>query len=367
MPLYLVQEDQVEIGSVSRKTAAAFYRPQLDVVRFFAFLAVFIHHAIPRTGSGSARETFADSMGFGLCLFFVLSAYLITLLLTREHEATGSINMGAFYVRRILRIWPLYLLGLSIGVARAFHHSVLHEQKTWFIAALLFAGNLVIPGAILMSHLWSISIEEQFYLFFPASCRFFGLRGMLVIACILILLSNLTLIHLAHIQADPDVSIWFNSFVQFEMFATGILLALADRSLPRWSVPVSLFVVAACIGGWMLAAGHFHLKSMGSKADSAASLCSGYALVAIACGLLIVAFQQLPSPRPFIYFGRISYGLYVFHLPVLAAVTSHVHGLAGSALTLLLTFGVAAISYRYFETPFLRLKRRFERIETFAP
>lgn len=365
--LYLVQKDQVEMDSVSHKTAAAFYRPQLDVVRFFAFLAVFIHHAIPRTGSGSASEIFADSMGFGLCLFFVLSAYLITLLLAREHVATGSINMGAFYIRRILRIWPLYLLGLSIGIARAFHHGVLHDQKAWFIAALLFAGNLVFPGNILMSHLWSISIEEQFYLFFPTSCRFFGRRGMLVIACVLILLANLTLIHMAQVHADPDVTIWFNSFVQFEMFATGILLALADRLLPRWSIPVSLLVVAACIGGWLLAAGHFHLKTMGSKAHSAASLCAGYALVAVACGLLIVAFQQLPAPRPFIYSGRISYGLYVFHLPVLAAVTSHVHGLVGIGLTLLLTYVVAAISYRYFETPFLRLKRRFERIKTFAP
>jgi len=306
-------------------------------------------------------------MGFGLCLFFVLSAYLITLLLTREHLATGSINMGAFYIRRILRIWPLYLLGLSIGVARAFHHGVLHEQKTWFIAALVFAGNFIFPGNILMSHLWSISIEEQFYLFFPTSCRFFGRRGMLVIACVLIFLANLTLIHLAQIHADPDVRIWFNSFVQFEMFATGILLALADRLLPRWSIPVSLLIVAACIGGWLLAAGHFQLKTMGSKAHSAASLCVGYALVAISCGLLIIAFQQLPAPRPFIYSGRISYGLYVFHLPVLAAVTSHVRGLTGSVLTLLLTYGVSVISYHYFETPFLRLKRRFERIKTFAP
>jgi len=350
-----------------QKTVVSFYRPQLDVVRFFAFLAVFIHHAIPRTGSGSASETFADAMGFGLCLFFVLSAYLITLLLTREHDATGSINMGAFYVRRILRIWPLYLLGLSIGVARAFHHGVLHEQRAWFIAALLFAGNVVFPGTILMSHLWSISIEEQFYLFFPTSCRFFGRGGMLAIACVLIVLANLTLIHLAQIHADPDVSIWFNSFVQFEMFATGILLALADQVLPRWSMPVSLLLVLAAIGGWLLSAGHFHLKTMGSKAHSAVSLCAGYALVAVACGLLIIAFQQLPAPRPFIYSGRISYGLYVFHLPVLAAVTSHVRGAAGTALTLLLTYGVAAISYRYFETPFLRLKRRFERIKTFAP
>ncbi len=203
-------------------------------------MAVFGHHVLPRTGAHNVLlKTAADSMGFGLCLFFVLSAYLITLLLVRERERTGSIHLVPFYKRRILRIWPLYLLGISIGVARALIHGVFMEQKTWFIAALLLSGNLIYPGAILMSHLWSISIEEQFYLFFPSACRNFGRRGMVLFAILLIVLANGSLIHFGHVHADLDVRVWFSSFVQFEMFAAGILLALVDEHLPRWSRTVS--------------------------------------------------------------------------------------------------------------------------------
>src|ERR1700712_1297411 len=137
-----------------------FYRPQLDVVRFLAFLAVFGHHVFPRTGAHNAfLEMSANAMAFGLSLFFVLSAYLITLLLIREGDQTGSIHLMKFYTRRMLRIWPLYLLGISIGILRALLHGVFQQQKTWFIAALLLSGNLIYPGTILMSHLWSISIE----------------------------------------------------------------------------------------------------------------------------------------------------------------------------------------------------------------
>jgi peptidoglycan/LPS O-acetylase OafA/YrhL len=334
------------------------------VVRFCAFVAVFVHHCISRTGAGNEREIFADAMGFGLCLFFVLSAYLIALLLIREREQTGSIHLLLFYRRRILRIWPLYLLGLSIGIFRAFHHGVLMEQKSWFIAALLLSGNLIYPGTILMSHLWSISIEEQFYLFFPTVCRNLGRRGMLIVALFLIVLANATLVHFAHIHADLDVKVWFSSFVQYEMFAAGILLALADAWLPRWGIPASLLAATCSVGLWGGAAGAFHLKTMGAFATSALALCAGYAIVALACCLFVVALQGLPSPQPLIYSGKISYGLYVFHIPAIAIVTSRVHGFAGALVSLALTYGIAAVSYRYYETPFLKLKRHFEVVRT---
>ncbi len=344
-----------------------FYRPQLDAARFIAFLAVFGHHVLPRTGDyNPLLKTAVNAMGFGLSLFFVLSAYLITLLLIREREATGSIHLVPFYKRRMLRIWPLYLLGIGIGVVRALLHGVFGQQKTWFIAALLLSGNLVYPGAILMSHLWSISIEEQFYLFFPSACRNFGRRGMLLFALLLIALANGSLVHFGHVHADLDVRVWFSSFVQFEMFAAGILLALVDEHLPRWSRSVSALAAIGAAGMGLLAAGAFGLKTMGAVAQSAPSLCLGYATVAIACCLFLVAVQGLPSPAALVYSGRISYGLYVFHIPAIALVTSRVPMGLGAPLSLAVTYGLAALSYRYFETPFLQLKRRFELIPTRA-
>lgn len=348
--------------------AGRFYRPQLDVVRFCAFLAVFGHHTLPRTGPYSRwLTTAADAMGFGLSLFFVLSAYLITLLLLRERDATGSIHLLPFYKRRALRIWPLYLLGIGIGVARAVNHGVFLQQKTWFIAALLLSGNLVYPGTILMSHLWSISIEEQFYLFFPSACSSFGRRGMLLFALVLIVAANVTLIYFAHIHADLDVRVWFSSFVQFEMFAAGILLALADSHLPPWSRSMSALAIVAAGGLWMFAAGACHLKTTGAVATTVSSLCLGYALVAIACCIFIAALQGLPAPAPVVYSGKISYGLYVFHLPVIALMSARLPTYtAGMAASLILTYGFAALSYHYFEQPFLQMKRRYELVPSRA-
>src|ERR1019366_4208803 len=86
------------------------YRPELDVVRFLAFLLVFIHHFFPRNGAPAKSSlyllnSFANACGMGLCLFFALSAYLITELLLKERETTQVISVKNFYTRRALRIW----------------------------------------------------------------------------------------------------------------------------------------------------------------------------------------------------------------------------------------------------------------------
>ena len=100
--------------------AERFYRPELDVLRFFAFLGVFIFHAAPRTMDFYDRAGYPHWLSslliptfgagaYGVDLFFALSAYLITSLLLRERAATGALDLRGFYLRRILRIWPLYL------------------------------------------------------------------------------------------------------------------------------------------------------------------------------------------------------------------------------------------------------------------
>ncbi len=104
-----------------------FYRPELDLLRLFAFLSVFLHHGLPgfELGHHSGRlaslfrleALVKESCGFGVCLFFLLSAYLITELLERERTRTGGVHVQSFYARRVLRIWPLYFFFLLAGVA----------------------------------------------------------------------------------------------------------------------------------------------------------------------------------------------------------------------------------------------------------
>jgi len=119
------------------------YRPELDAVRFIAFLCVFFHHCVPSNilGPHFVRVLVAVNFtgGFGLCLFFILSAFLIADLLMRERQKTSTVDVVAFFKRRILRIWPLYILGLLIGTAAAFW---LHEPVGLrFLAYFFLLGN----------------------------------------------------------------------------------------------------------------------------------------------------------------------------------------------------------------------------------
>jgi peptidoglycan/LPS O-acetylase OafA/YrhL len=132
------------------KRSLRFYRPELDVVRFLAFFFVLLSHYLPNAAEqwthvvpANYARIFATAVAGcsdGLNLFFTLSAYLIVELLLREREATGTVQIKQFYIRRVLRIWPLYFAGLAIALALAFHDG---EKNTIIWVGLSFAmlGN----------------------------------------------------------------------------------------------------------------------------------------------------------------------------------------------------------------------------------
>ena len=165
--------------AASKNTAGRYYRPELDVVRFLVFMFVFLHHTVPTDPDsrianvlGSAAPilyAFARACRFGLSLFFVLSAFLICELLIRQRETVGTVGVVQFYIRRILRIWPLYYLGVALGAAFAFlpgGHPSDVVRMGWFAIFMgswmaVFHGWISNPAG----PLWSISVEEQFYPF----------------------------------------------------------------------------------------------------------------------------------------------------------------------------------------------------------
>src|SRR5579863_571256 len=133
--------------SLARK-AGRYYRPELDALRLVAFLLVFFHHVF-RDPTASHRiepiatrigSSIANACGFGLCLFFFLSSYLITTLLVVELNESGGINVAEFYLRRVLRIWPLYAFGLALGVVYAFSNSETSDVEMFRYYAV-FLGN----------------------------------------------------------------------------------------------------------------------------------------------------------------------------------------------------------------------------------
>lgn len=366
------------------------YRPELDAVRFLAFLLVFIHHFLLLSPtymasdyfSGFAGENawrirlaFGETGAMGLCLFFALSAYLITSLLLRERESTATISIRKFYIRRVLRIWPLYFLGVAIGIAIAL---LTHRRQDaiGFIWYLLFAGNFYC-GAYGWLHnpmtaLWSISIEEQFYLVWPWAMRWLSRRGLMMCAILFILTANITLFTLGQRHVETESKVWTNTLVQFEMFATGILLALVKKHDAWRNVFAGLLLILAGPVLWFLASFVFHAKQPAETgtAISGAALMAAYGLIALGCATVLQGFCMIgPSHIPawMAGLGKISYGLYVYHVlaiefahALFSSLPGFVYSVVSAFLALLLTIAAAILSYDFLEAPALRLKRRFE-------
>jgi peptidoglycan/LPS O-acetylase OafA/YrhL len=350
-----------------------FYRPELDALRFVAFFLVFCNHGLPsRAGYHAAglpawlwRPLDGLKMGgsYGVDLFFLLSAYLITEILLREHRRTSTIDVRAFWVRRILRIWPLYFLFLAAAywVVPLFYPQNFPGHMAFAYAT--FWGNFVaatLPSvATVAGILWSVSIEEQFYLCWPLVLRV-GVRWIVPICVALLVVSNVTRFVLLSDPIDPE-SLWYNTFTRLDPIAVGALLAslLAGRTLALRRSTRLGFVTSALV---LLVLSGMYLKQI-DKLDLLA-----YPVASVAALLALLGFlgADWRTPPALLYLGRISYGLYVFHILAITIVRSAVD-LGGGfrewavefPIALLMTIGLASISYRWVETPFLRIKERF--------
>jgi len=356
------------------------YRPELDAVRFLAFFLVFLFHAVPFPAQSTNLNSWHLGIALvqlcanGLCLFFTLSAYLITDLLLTERHNNAAISVRKFYIRRVLRIWPLYFLGIAIGmlIATLIHRTSDVTGLGWY---LIFAGNIycIFFGWLAnpMSLLWSISIEEQFYLLWPWAIRLLSRRGLAMCALVFIAGTNITLFILAQHHA-VDTEVWANTFVQFEMFATGILLALAKKRFAERRAGAGYALVLAGPILWLIACVELDSKQPagGFTAIGGLALMICFALIALGCASILQGFCILGPgrmPRWAVYLVKISFGLYVYHvlaIELARTLFDPARGLpylaASGGLAFPLTVAVAMISYQYIESPFLRLKRRFE-------
>jgi len=368
----------------ARTSTARFYHPELDVLRFFAFLMVFCHHALPHDpmfwtsiGLPAFLAQFIAGVGatgaFGVSVFFVLSSYLITELLLREKDLMGTLDVRSFYIRRILRIWPLYFAFLGLAVVLQW---IIPGQHVTWRAGLWFsllAGNWFIvfhgfPSSVIFP-LWSVSIEEQFYITWPAVVRRITETGMLICAAALLTVATAARIYLG-VNHTWESRVWCNTFVQLDPIAIGIIMAvLLKGEIPRFSRLARGALLVAGITGLALGALFFGIKS---DPLTTARIVFGYPSVAIGGALLLLAVlrYQSGSNRVLVYLGRISYGLYVFHVLGLL-ISDHVVSDQTANLwryslrvgvALAATLVMAAISFRWLETPFLSLKQRFTHV-----
>ncbi len=363
--------------------------PALDGLRGVAILLVYLFHY-----GGGLRSPHAAVRAFGyLCesgwigvhVFFVLSGYLITGLLVRDLRFPHALRN--FYMRRALRIFPVYygaIIAAAVAAAVAGAHAGALRPLLPYLAFLQdippLAGVAVDPPPPLpLYHLWSVAVEEQFYLLWPFLLLWAGIRRRGLALCLVVF--GLTCAFRAIVFAPAAYPAAVGQQLGFFLLtragglALGGALALwpaataSDRP-PRWAKSAAIagalcFLAVGWSGGTLLLTNSrmylFAMPAIDIAAAATLALC-------LHPGLL----RRSLSSTVLRWFGRISYGFYVLHIllePLFdwigRALAHSDTGMGYQAVRFLvalpITAGVAWASFRWFETPFLRLKRFFPR------
>jgi len=369
------------------------YFPNLNGLRFSAALLVIIHHVeqIKKIyGLPNAyTRPFVQIIGeLGVILFFVLSGFLITYLLLEEEHQTGTIVIRNFYMRRILRIWPLYFLIviLALGILPNISQFILPDYDRARIYSnlfgkivlyLFFLPNLVAPAFGIVpyaSHTWSIGTEEQFYLTWPALLKYIKKHRLLLM--LVILLGYLLIARLLYSSRTDflpfkyEVSLFWRTFNIDCMAIGGFFALLLHGKSPalRFFQNKYLFYAVLVFTAVLMYRGSYFpiLFIHGAKFEylykEFYSFWFGILILNFASNREI--FLNLDA-WPLKYLGKISYGLYMYH-PIAIVLAFKLASLFQSALniliyllTLIIVIVIASVSYKYYESYFLKFKGKF--------
>jgi peptidoglycan/LPS O-acetylase OafA/YrhL len=351
--------------------------PSLNGWRAVAILLVILDHSTYTAGFPSDRIPtwgwiFLQQGNLGVRIFFVLSGFLITHLLLREAEQRDTISFKNFYMRRCLRILPVYVayLGvlaflLTIGVYSG-------ESKSSWIGALTFTRNMVGPVNSFTGHFWSLAVEEQFYLAWPLCLVSFALwrRPRLAYLFLLIPVFLCPLVRMSGMSVETAGEFYGrvlggNSILVYaDSLAMGCLGAFwLRRDPPRLTSTASSFVLAVALA--IIASGAV-LGLVSGMGNIVLAVIPSAQAVAILVAMWVstqhknnIIYRVLNWP-PVNLLGILSYSLYIWHVLFMSNIT-------GSTLRFLLydwrtwwlsSVAVAALSYYCIERPVLRLKKR---------
>jgi peptidoglycan/LPS O-acetylase OafA/YrhL len=337
--------------------------PQLDAVRGLAILVVMVHNISVKYPVLHSERWSKDGW-MGVDLFFALSGFLITGILLDTKTSEGYFKN--FYVRRCLRIWPLYyaliffMFVIVRFASRAEYQDVLQTASPWW-AFPLFLQNFLLPvstnAAGPLAVTWSLAIEEQFYLVWPIIVRFCSKKQLCRLAIAEICLSPALRYYLSLHQ----VNLYTNVFCRLDGLMAGALLALLVRS--EDFVPTKLVNRAWTL---LILAGPiaFVTEALGARwiVFTFTALASA-ALIYVALFSEIKWLQVIMKNRFLTYSGIISYGLYLLHkIPfgIVQVLRLDHHPWLPFPFIFVASYALAACSWNLLEKPFLRLKRFFE-------
>ena len=364
--------------------ARSAYLPEVDGLRACAAIAVVAYH----------MELLPIGWA-GVWLFFVLSGFVITAMLLGGRWRLSAASYFSFTRRRAARIWPLYLLFAALGVTAEYAAGHGQDTLVTILTLLTFTYNFQAAsenGFSVFHHLWTISVEQQFYLFYPfvfAAARHMGnVAPVAAVTAVSFLLRVAEFVlapkaGLAPAEAGRILFYW--SFGHFDAFGAGALVAFYAAAFRRPAVYRAVLCLAGAlvlgIVGFDVATGDHARGMLYALAQpfifptklpfhAAAPVTTYVAILAVSVVALATAIGPESWVRramrwpPLVRIGRISYGVYIWHMMVIVAVAWLCGSTIAAATPLLrgvlflpclaMSIGIAQISYRYYESRFHR-------------
>lgn len=323
--------------------------PSLDGLRAISITLVILSHLVKwKHISGDVLGTYGT---IGVFIFFVLSGYLITNILLHEYQCTSAISLRNFYLRRAFRIFPAAFVFLGIVII------LYWKQMGWFhiAAAVFYFANMDLHRPWIFGHLWSLSIEEQFYLLWPFALRkWYRYRTWIVLGAFWISPVLRTILYGFKVHNGLVGSLpVFSSHL-----AIGCLLAIFAPRLPKIPRTVAILMLAALILiPWFAA---------NTPARTLFSLFVLSPLLNVSAAGLVLHVIQAPyralNWQPVAWIGRISYSLYLWQELFCSNAA-----LGAGYLLILPSLGCACLSYYLVEQPMLRMRDRLDLQSTSGP
>lgn len=376
--------------STSHKNSVLF--PQIDILRIVSAYTIIVGHTYilwcsafgypvfllqPHSKSkftliGASINMLIRNSSIGVEFFFLISGFLITYLLLEEKKRMNKVNIFNFYIRRLLRIWPLYFFILAITPFFVFWLKI-PSPNYWVNIFFINNFNAIHQGhfSLPFPHFWSISVEEHFYIVWPLFISFVPRKKLPYVFYSIILVSILFRIYLFMFVPNYNFVIYLHTLSRIDVITIGGIIAYYIEYLSKIRIPglgriiiYLLLIFALCRSSW-------------NDCNSIIQVAfrKYFYTVLISMAFINYCFNprakfQLKRNKFLHYLGKISYGIYMYQEIVIHAIFDkwlipmHISSIVICVLLITCSIIVISIiSYELLEKPFLRIKNRFEIIK----